>query len=63
MKALATSKDGQIESDNAIFTRLRKIDGLSLPEYITSFHLIDAETLVLVVAKAIECISGTEMQV
>jgi hypothetical protein len=63
MKSILTSKDGQIEGDKAILSRLRKIDCLILPEHITSLHLIDAETLVLIVAKAFECISGTEIQV
>jgi hypothetical protein len=63
MKSISASKDGQIESDKAILNKLQKIDSLILPEHMTSFHLIDAETLVLIVAKAVECISGIEIQV
>jgi coiled-coil domain-containing protein 22 len=63
MKSISATKDGQIESDKAIISKLQKIDCLILPERITSFNLIDAETLVLIVAKAVECISGVEIQV
>jgi hypothetical protein len=63
MKSISAAKDGQIESDKAILSKLQKIDSLILPEHITSFNLIDAETLVLIVAKAVECISGVEIQV
>ena len=57
---MARRDDG--EDDHGLLSALQKLDIVDL-SCITSLNLIDAETLVLIVARTVERISGEEIQV
>ena len=53
----------ECEVDQGLLSALQKLDGLHLPDSITSIHNLDADTLTLIVALALDHVTGSEIQV